>query len=106
MKKLKPFDPIVVDEVRTRVRAKVDKLKRADNAATAILWFNQHAWEQAPLDVLKVSASLVAGSTQGADHAVMFVRRAAQAMAQSILDEAIRMASADLLANSGQDFDD
>lgn len=106
MKKLKPFDPIVVDEVRARVRSRAEKLKRADNAATAILWFNQHAWGRAPLDVLKVSASLVASSTPGADHAVMFVRRAAQTMAQSILDEAIRMASADLLENSGQDFDD
>lgn len=106
MKKLKPFDPIVVDEVRARVRARAEKLKRADNAATAILWFNKHAWERAPLDVLKVSVSLVASSTPDADHAVMFLRRAAQAMAQSILDEAIRMASADLLANSEKDFDD
>lgn len=100
MNKLKPFDPVVVGEVRDRVRHEVDKLKRADHAATALLWFNEYAWGNPPLEVLKVPATVVASSTPGADHAAVFVRQAAMNLAPTILDEAIRLAKLQMNENA------
>lgn len=96
MTPIKPFDPIVVAETRQRITREANRLKLGEQAADALLWFNQYGLDQNVRDVVKVTASLVASATPKADVAGRYIAAAAMKFAGAIRDEAIRAANADL----------
>lgn len=91
---LKPFDPIVVAEQRQRIAAHRELLAKADKAASALIWFNEHALSDP--DQVSVTAGLSAYATSGADVAGAYVARAAKRFAAQVLTAAIEDAKADL----------
>lgn len=86
------IDPIAVRDERARLEEDRQAMQSGSHAADALLWFHEYGTGRKPDAVIKVSASLVAGSTPNAAAALSFVTHVTQEFAQQILDAAIEKA--------------
>ncbi|WOF44300.1 hypothetical protein KNJ79_05055 [Sphingopyxis indica] len=83
------IDPIKVAEARERDEAEARAAGHRIRAADALLWFKEYAEGRPINEVLRLSVSLVAGSTPRAREALSFVSNAAEQILSTILADAI-----------------